>query len=120
MRKSAHHQRDARRRRIRARIIGTATRPRLSVFRSNHYLAVQIIDDALGRTMVAGTTAEAKSGKKKAAAKRVEQAASLGERIAKMAREQNINTIVFDRGGYQYHGRVKAFADGARKGGLKF
>ena len=120
MKKTAHTMREARRRRIRARIIGTAARPRLCVFRSNRYLAVQIIDDTAGKTIVAGTTAEKKSGKKNVAAKRVELAALLGERIAKIAREQEIEKIVFDRGSYRYHGRVKAFADGARKGGLVF
>ncbi len=107
-------RRQARRRRIRARVTGTATRPRLSIFRSLTRISVQLIDDTVGRTLVAATTKEAK------APLSVEGAKKLGALVAKKAKEAKITTIVFDRGGYKYHGRIKALAEAAREGGLTF
>ncbi len=107
-------RRQARKRRIRSRIRGTADCPRLSVFRSLTRLSVQIIDDVSGRTLVAATTKEAK------VPLTVEGAKKLGVLVAKKAKDAKISTIVFDRGGYKYHGRIKALADAAREGGLKF
>ncbi len=104
----------AKRRRIRARLSGTAARPRLSVFRSLTRLSVQLIDDAAGKTIVAADTREAK------AKLSVDGAKKLGMLLAKKASEKGITVAVFDRGGYKYHGRIKALAEAAREGGLKF
>ena len=104
----------ARKRRIRARVRGTAERPRLSVYRSLTNLSVQLIDDDAGRTLVAASLREAK------AKKTVDGATKLGKLIAEKARGKKIGSIVFDRNAYAYHGRVKALAEGAREGGLKF
>lgn len=107
-----------RKRRIRSRIEGTTERPRFSVFRSNSHIYAQIIDDIKGHTLVAASTNEEDSrGKTK---KNIDGAKSLGALLAKRALAKNINTVVFDRSGYLYHGRIKALADGAREGGLKF
>jgi large subunit ribosomal protein L18 len=105
-----------RRRRVRAKISGTAERPRLSVFRSNRGLAAQLVDDVAGRTIVAvnWTEPELKT------LDRMEQAKRAGELLAQRAKGAGLETCIFDRGGYQYHGRVKALADGAREGGLSF
>jgi large subunit ribosomal protein L18 len=105
-----------RRRRVRARIRGSAERPRLSVYRSNRGVFAQLIDDDSGATLVAVNWIEPELRKLGA----MEQAKAAGEMIAKRASEAGIETCVFDRGGYRYHGRVKALADGAREGGLKF
>ena len=105
-----------RRRRVRAKVTGTAERPRISVFRSNRGVFAQLIDDDSGRTLAAvnWTEEELKS------LKRMEQAAKAGRLLAERAKAAGIETAVFDRGGYQYHGRVKALAEGAREGGLIF
>ncbi|TSC58712.1 MAG: large subunit ribosomal protein L18 [Candidatus Peregrinibacteria bacterium Greene0416_19] len=108
------HLRQARKRRIRARIQGTAERPRLSVFRSLKRMSVQLIDDAAGRTLAAATTAEAKATLTKEGAKK------LGVLIAQKAKAAGVTAVVFDRGGYKYHGRVKELAEAAREGGLQF
>jgi large subunit ribosomal protein L18 len=104
-----------RRRRVRAKVSGTAERPRVSVFRSNRGIHAQLVDDVAGRTLASVSWTEADLR----ALKPMEQAAKAGERLAQRAGEAGIETAVFDRGGYRYHGRVKAFADGAREGGLK-
>lgn len=96
-----------RKRRVKAKITGTATRPRLSVFRSNKYLYAQVIDDIKGTTLAAAKGVKS-SGEK------------VGEEIAKKAVAKKIKKVTFDRNGFIYHGRVKAVADGARKGGLEF
>lgn len=102
--------------RIRAKISGTKERPRLSVFRSNTGLYVQLIDDGSGQTIVSASTREIeKKGKGK-----LETSQELGKLLAEKAKGEGIETVVFDRGGYQYHGRVRALAEGARAGGLKF
>jgi large subunit ribosomal protein L18 len=105
-----------RRRRVRAKIYGTAERPRISVFRSNRGLFAQLIDDDAGRTITAvqWTEAELRS------LKPMEQATEAGKLLASRAKAAGIDSAVFDRGGYQYHGRVKALAEGAREGGLEF
>ena len=105
-----------RRRRVRAKVRGTADRPRLSVFRSNRGIGAQLIDDVAGHTLAAvnSTESDLKS------LGRLEQASKAGELLAERGKSAGVETVVFDRGGYRYHGRVKALADGAREGGLKF
>jgi large subunit ribosomal protein L18 len=96
---------------------GTAQRPRLNVFRSNTNLYIQIIDDDLGQTLVSASTADGGVPEK---GTKTEKARSAGQLAAERAKARGITTVVFDRGGYLYHGRVKAAADGARAGGLEF
>ncbi len=103
------------RRRIRAKVTGGALRPRLSVFRSNKHIYAQLIDDASGVTLAAASTRE--SGE---AGSGVDASKAVGQRLAERAKEAGIETAVFDRGGYRYHGNVKALAEGARAGGLQF
>jgi large subunit ribosomal protein L18 len=105
-----------RRRRVRAKVQGTAERPRISVFRSNRGIMAQLIDDDAGRTLAAVNWTEPDLR----SLKRLEQAKRVGELLAERAKAAGIETAVFDRGGYQYHGRVKALAEGAREGGLNF
>jgi large subunit ribosomal protein L18 len=105
-----------RRRRVRARVSGTAQRPRLSVFRSNKGVIAQLIDDTKGHTVAAVNWIEPDLRKLTA----TDQAKKAGELLADRAKAAGVETCVFDRGGYQYHGRVKALADGAREGGLAF
>jgi large subunit ribosomal protein L18 len=103
--------------RIRRKVKGTAARPRLSVFRSNKSIYAQVIDDAKGVTLCSASSAEAAVDK---SVNKTAQAAQVGQILGKRAMDAGVNTVVFDRGGYLYHGRVKALADGAREGGLKF
>jgi large subunit ribosomal protein L18 len=105
-----------RRRRVRAKIRGTAERPRLSVFRSNKGVQAQVIDDVAGHTLaaVSWTEADLKS------LGTMDQAKRAGELLAERAKSAGVDTVIFDRGGYRYHGRVKALAEGARTGGLEF
>ncbi len=105
-----------RRRRVRAKVFGSAERPRISVFRSNRGILAQLIDDDAGRTLasVNWTESDLRS------LKPMEQAKRAGELLAERAKAAGVETAVFDRGGYQYHGRVQALAEGAREGGLKF
>ena len=105
-----------RRRRVRARVSGTAARPRLSVYRSNRGVFAQLIDDANGHTVAAVNWIEPDLRKLTAA----DQAKKAGELLAERAKAAGIESCVFDRGGYQFHGRVKALAEGAREGGLNF
>lgn len=105
-----------RRRRVRAKIRGSAARPRLAVFRSNRGIAAQLIDDDKGHTVAAVNWTEPELKE----LGRMDQAKRAGELIASRAKEAGVDTIVFDRGGYRYQGRVKALADGAREGGLAF
>jgi len=101
--------------RVRRRVVGTAERPRLAVFRSSRHIYAQLVDDSAGRTLAAaGSVSLPGDGDKKAAAKRV------GGELASQARAAGIGSVVFDRGGYQYHGRVQALAEAAREGGLDF
>jgi large subunit ribosomal protein L18 len=105
-----------RRRRVRAKVRGSAERPRLSVFRSLRGIQAQLIDDDRGHTMAAVTSTE----KELTTLQRTEQAKRAGVLLAARAKDAGVETCVFDRGGYQYHGRVKALAEGAREGGLRF
>ena len=112
--KDKNKQRLKRHARVRGKISGTAERPRMSVFRSNKQIYVQIINDLTGTTLVSASSLGMEACPKK------EQAAKVGELAAKKALEAGITTVVFDRNGYLYHGRVKEVADAARNGGLKF
>ncbi|MDQ6775041.1 MAG: 50S ribosomal protein L18 [Actinomycetota bacterium] len=105
-----------RRRRVRAKVRGTAERPRISVFRSNRGIAAQLIDDDAGRTIVSVNWTEADLRGLQA----MDQAKRVGEVLADRAKAAGLESAVFDRGGYRYHGRVQALADGARSGGLSF
>ena len=109
-------QRLRRRRRVRAKIRGTAERPRLSVFRSNRGIFAQLIDDRGGKTVAAVNWIEPELRK----LDRAEQAKRAGALLAERAKAAGVDTCVFDRGGYRYHGRVRALAEGAREGGLRF
>ena len=111
-----HAKRLRRRRRVRAKVRGSADRPRLSVFRSNRGIQAQLIDDVSGRTIAAVNWIEPDLK----GLGRMDQAKRAGELIAQRAKDAGTETCVFDRGGYRFHGRVKALADGAREGGLKF
>ena len=108
--------RQKRHNRVRARVIGTMERPRLNVFRSLNHIYAQLIDDVRGHTMVAASTLD----QAVAEAPKIEQAKAVGKLVAERARAAGINKVVFDRGGYLYHGRIKSLADGAREGGLDF
>ena len=105
-----------RRRRVRAKVRGTAERPRLSVFRSNRGIQAQVIDDVAGHTLAAVYWIEDDLKSLKS----MDQAKRAGELVAERAKAAGVETVVFDRGGYRYHGRVKALADGAREAGLRF
>jgi large subunit ribosomal protein L18 len=105
-----------RRRRVRAKVRGTAERPRLAVFRSNKGVQAQLIDDVAGHTLAAVNWTEAELKE----LGRMEQASKAGQLLAERAKGAGVESVVFDRGGYRYHGRVKALADGAREAGLRF
>ncbi|MCK9407607.1 MAG: 50S ribosomal protein L18 [Bacteroidetes bacterium] len=106
---------------IRKRVFGSTERPRFSVYRSLNDIYGQIIDDVTGKTLIALSTNSKEIKQEVSAVKtKVEKSTLVGKLLAKKAIEKNIGTVVFDRNGYLYHGRVKAFADGAREGGLKF
>ena len=107
-------------RRIRNRISGTAERPRLAVFRSNNHMYAQIIDDTVGNTLVSASTLQKEVKAELEKTNNVDAAAQLGTVIAKKALEKGINTVVFDRGGFIYQGKIKALADAAREAGLEF
>ena len=106
--------------RIRNRFSGTAERPRLSVFRSNNHIYAQVIDDAAGKTLVSASTAEKDAKAELKNTNDVEAASYVGKLVAKRAKDAGIEQVLFDRGGYIYHGRVKALADAAREAGLEF
>ena len=122
LRKSSRLQRRRRHHRVRNKVQGTADRPRLVVFRSLKNIEGQIVDDDAGKTLVGLSTLtdDLRSFSAEGQNRRVEQAFAAGKLLAEKAKEQGIGSVVFDRGGYKYHGRVKAFADGAREGGLEF
>lgn len=120
LQESREERRKIRHRRLRKRVVGTPDRPRLSVFRSLKHIYAQIIDDTRGHTLVAASTREPELASRVAGLKRVEQGRVVGQVLAQRAREKGIVRVVFDRGGYAYHGRVKALAEGAREGGLEF
>jgi large subunit ribosomal protein L18 len=113
---TVRQRRERRHRRVRKDIFGTAERPRLVVFRSNRGIAAQLVDDVEGKTLAAASWLDkrgAKGGKK-------DQAAEIGKLLAQNAKKAGVQRVVFDRGGYLFHGRVKALADAAREGGLEF
>ncbi|MBI4059438.1 50S ribosomal protein L18 [Candidatus Giovannonibacteria bacterium] len=112
--KSKNRKRIVRHRRIRARISGSAARPRLSVFRSSRHLQLQLVDDGRGRTLAGFAEFKIKKGTKS------ERARNLGLAAAKKILDSGIKKVVFDRGGFRYHGRVRALAEGLREGGLEF
>ncbi len=106
--------------RVRTRIAGNSGRPRLSVFRSLHHIYVQLIDDTTGTTLAAASTREKELSQGLPSSKSVGAAEKVGQEIAKRARDKGITAVVFDRGGYKYHGKIKALADAARGAGLEF
>ena len=109
--------RERRHRRVRGKLFGTGERPRLVVFRSSRGIEAQVVDDLEGKTLAAASWLQLKKGFK---GSKTEQAAEVGKLLAQNAKQANVETVVFDRGGYLYHGRVKALAEAAREGGLKF
>jgi large subunit ribosomal protein L18 len=113
---TARQLRERRHRRVRGKVAGTAGRPRLAVFRSNLGISAQLVDDLGGKTLAAASWQQLK----KFDGSRSEQAKEVGKLLAANAKQAGVETVVFDRGGYLYHGRVKALAEGAREGGLKF
>ena len=117
MKLTTEQKRKRRHRRVRGRVQGSAARPRLCVFRSSKGIYAQVIDDDAGVTLAAASTLQLGGG---ASGSKSEKAAEVGKLVAQRAREAGIEKVVFDRGGYLYHGRVKALADGAREGGLEF
>jgi large subunit ribosomal protein L18 len=126
--KTKLQKRQIRQRRVRAKISGTAERPRLAVFKSNNYIYAQLIDDTVGKTIVSANDMkskkthqqDSKQSDKKGHFAKVESAMNVGREIAKLAISKGIKSVVFDRGGNKYTGRVKAVAEGAREGGLEF
>lgn len=122
LRKNRKHQRRRRHLRIRNKIWGTAERPRLVVYRSLKNIEGQLVDDDAGRTLLGLSTLapDVRDFEAEGPNPRVEHAHAAGKALAERAKEQGIQSVVFDRGGYKYHGRVKAFAEGAREGGLQF
>jgi len=113
-------QRQRRHRRLRKQVVGTPERPRLNVFRSLRHIYAQIIDDERGHTLAAASTVEPEVRDQIAGMDKTAQAGAVGQVLAQRAREAGITKVVFDRGGYRYHGRVKALAEAAREGGLAF
>ena len=123
MKNTKRTKRNVRHRRIRSKIKGTGSIPRLCVFRSNKHIYCQLIDDEKNKTMIIASDMELKSSRaagSRLAGQKSKVAESVGELLAKKAVEKKIEKVVFDRGGYKYHGRIKALAEGAKKGGLKF
>jgi large subunit ribosomal protein L18 len=112
--------RKRRHRRIRMKINGTAERPRLNVYRSLNHIYAQVIDDVAGHTLVSASTVDSSLAADLEGKSKREKAAAVGKTVAQKAKDAGISEVVFDRGGYLYHGRVKALADGAREAGLKF
>ena len=112
-------RRERRRRRVRAKVYGVASRPRLNVFRSMKHIYAQLIDDDAGHTLAAASSLDTDI-RSQAGLKKVEEALAVGKLLAQRAQQKEIKQVVYDRAGYRYHGRVKAVADGAREGGLEF
>jgi large subunit ribosomal protein L18 len=118
--KSRSEARVRRHARVRKNVSGTAECPRLNVYRSTNQIYVQVIDDEAGNTLVSASTIDGELRSQLEGKKRLEQARLIGKAVAERAKAKGIETVAFDRGGYKYIGRVKALADGAREGGLKF
>jgi large subunit ribosomal protein L18 len=113
---STRDRRARRHKRVRKHIVGTAERPRLVIFRSNRGIAAQLVDDTVGKTLAAASHLNVRDNK----GNKTEEATAVGKLLAENAKKADIKSVVFDRGGYLYHGRVKALADAAREGGLEF
>ena len=107
-------------RRIRRKLSGTEARPRLAVFRSVAHIYAQVIDDVAGKTLVSASSVDKSENKSKSSGGNVAAAKAIGKLVAERAKEKGVKAVVFDRGGYQYHGRIKALADAAREAGLEF
>jgi large subunit ribosomal protein L18 len=123
IRESAQFRREARKRRakrVRQRVVGTASKPRLAVFRSNRHVVAQLIDDEAGVTLVAVHDFRMEDPQIEGVSGKVARARAVGQAVAAAAKEKGIESVVFDRAGYKYHGRVAALAEGAREGGLHF
>ncbi len=118
MPRSSHELRDRRHRRVRKKVTGTSERPRLAVFRSNKHIYVQAIDDVARRTVAAASTME--TALRSGSTGTVDAAREVGKLVGERAKAAGVTTVVFDRGGFKYHGRVAAVADGAREAGLEF
>ena len=118
--KTREQRRERRHRRVRAKVQGTGERPRLVVHRSINHVEGQVVDDVSGRTLVGLSTLDAALREKRGEMNKTEASHAAGKALAEKAREMGVTKVVFDRGGYVYHGRVKAFAEGAREGGLDF
>ena len=118
--KSSNEARKKRHQRIRNRVVGTAARPRLCVFRSLKHIYAQVVDDAAGHTVASASTLDAGLRDDLASLPKTDEAARVGALVAERARAAGVTTVVFDRGGYLYHGRVQRLADAAREGGLVF
>jgi large subunit ribosomal protein L18 len=118
--KSKNEMRLRRHRRVRNKISGTAERPRMNIFRSLNHIYVQLIDDQAGRTIIAVSTLDEEVKPQLGGLKKTDQARVVGTAVAARAKEQGVNEVVFDRGGYKYHGRVQSLAEAAREAGLKF
>jgi large subunit ribosomal protein L18 len=117
---STRKARQTRHERLRVNLKGTAARPRMCVFRSLQHIYVQVIDDEQGRTLTSASTMEADMAKQTDGKKKADQAALIGTTVAERALAAGVKAVVFDRGGYKYHGRVKSLAEAARKAGLEF
>jgi large subunit ribosomal protein L18 len=118
--KKKRASRERRHKRVRARVVGTGDRPRLNVFRSLDNIYAQVINDEAGNTLVSASTIDREIAKEVDGKNKIESAKIVGIKLAERAKAAGITTVVFDRGGYQYHGRVAALAEGAREGGLDF
>lgn len=118
--RSRQEARRQRHRRVRARVAGTHDRPRLAVFRSARHIRAQIVDDQAGLTLAAASTLEKELGEAPDGADKKSRARAVGRALAERATKAGVTRVVFDRGGYRFHGRVRALAEGAREGGLEF
>lgn len=117
---SRNEQRKKRHQRLRKKVVGMPNKPRLNVFRSLSHIYAQVIDDLKGETLVAASSLEDEVKSKSGDLTKTEQARLVGELVAERASEAGVKAVIFDRGGYKYHGRIKALAEGAREGGLEF
>jgi large subunit ribosomal protein L18 len=118
--KTREQRRERRHRRVRAKVHGSGERPRLVIHRSINHVEGQVVDDVAGRTLVGLSTLDAGLREKRGELNKTQASHAAGKALAEKAREMGVTKVVFDRGGYVYHGRVKAFAEGAREGGLDF
>jgi large subunit ribosomal protein L18 len=120
MSEQSRKARKRRHRRVRKKVSGTAERPRMNVFRSLQHIYAQVIDDEIGHTLVSASTVDAEVQKRINGLDKTAQARVVGQVLAERAIDKGVTKVVFDRGGYKYHGRVKALAEGSRQGGLEF